>query len=762
VTTRLVTSRTDPATSATVNAAPTGLRVSIVVPVLDEQARISGLLEHLRRSFPDCEVVVVDGGSTDHTVALARAWAGVRVVAGDPGRARQLNAGAGAATGEVLWFIHADTTVAPEALPQLRAALAEHAVVGGGCRIRFDHPGPALPWLAWTSNLRARHLHWIFGDQALFVRRDVFTDLGGFPDLPIMEDLEMSRRLHQRGRLVLLPATSTASARRFVEQGTLRMLVLMQYFKALYFLGIDPEKIRTRYLTARRRPQHAHPRVPHDRRTVGRPDAGTTRPTARNTGMRLGGTRPLRLLRRLERATRPIDPEFVAALARRWAELPAGVKTPAQLLGRHAVGCEGTHGVFPQCDLACTPCYHSREANRVRIDGPHTVAGVNAQMGLLRRLRGPRAHAQLIGGEVTLLDPDDHAEALLAMHRHGREPMSMTHGDIDADYLRRLALGPDGRPRLRRLSFAGHFDSLMFGRRGIARPGCEADLNPYRQRFVDMFTRLRREHGIRFFLAHNMTVTPANLGQVAGVVRDASAMGFGMLSFQPAAFLGDARRWHEDYRDTTSEQVWTEIQGGAGTTLDYTVFQNGDLRCNRTAYGFWVGPRWHPLADGDDPRDLAARDAFFRYYGQVNFTGSPVPVLAAKLVRVAARHPRVVPIAVAWASRAVRRAGGLRALARHRIRPMTFVMHSFMDAADVTPAWELTQRGQTSDDPRIRATQDRLAACHYAMAHPDTGTLVPACVQHSMLDPQENIELRRLLPITPTRNTRPASPSPSP
>lgn len=156
------------------------------------------------------------------------------------------------------------------------------------------------------------------------------------------------------------------------------------------------------------------------------------------------------------------------------------------------------------------------------------------------------------------------------------------------------------------------------------------------------------------------------------------------------------------------------------------------MTCAATAPATVLGrPPWHPLADGDDPRDLAARDAFFRYFGQVNFTGSPVPVLVAKLVRVAARHPRVVPIAVAWASRAVRRAGGLRAVARHRIRPMTFVMHSFMDAADVTPAWELTQRGRTSDDPRIRATQDRLAACHYAMAHPETGTLVPACVQHS-------------------------------
>ena len=185
-------------------------------------------------------------------------------------------------------------------------------------------------------------------------------------------------------------------------------------------------------------------------------------------------------IRAVVRAVRPTDPQFAAALARRWTELPATARTPGQVLGRHAVGCEGTHGVFPKCNLACTPCYHSRDANQVRVDGPHTLAQVRAQLGLLRQARGPRAHAQLIGGEVSLLAPDDHAAALQIMREHGREPMSFTHGDFGYDYLQRLALGPDGRPRLRRISFAAHFDSLMFGRRGIPRPPDEASLNPYR------------------------------------------------------------------------------------------------------------------------------------------------------------------------------------------------------------------------------------------------------------------------------------------
>jgi len=150
-------------------------------------------------------------------------------------------------------------------------------------------------------------------------------------------------------------------------------------------------------------------------------------------------------LRRLEMATRPVDPRTRRALAERWARLPVGVKTAEQTLGRHAVGCEGTHGVFPKCNLTCTPCYHSKDASKVRVDGAHTLAQVEAQMAFLEQRRDPRAHAQLIGGEVSLLDPDDHAAALLAMRAHGREPMSMTHGDFGPEYLTALVLGSDSR-----------------------------------------------------------------------------------------------------------------------------------------------------------------------------------------------------------------------------------------------------------------------------------------------------------------------------
>ena len=457
--------------------------------------------------------------------------------------------------------------------------------------------------------------------------------------------------------------------------------------------------------------------------------------------MGLGGR-----LRALELATRPMPPDLEEALARRWDELPDRVKTPAQALGRRTVGCEGTHGVFPRCNLACTPCYHGRDANRVRVDGAHTVAEVDRQMAHLRTRRGPGQNAQLIGGEVTLLSPDEHADALLVMRGHGRKPMSMSHGDFDYDYLRALVLGPDGEPRLPFVSFAGHFDSLMLGRRGMERASAERELNPYRERFCRMFQRLEQETGVRHYLAHNMTVTPANVDQVADVVRDCRDMGFRMFSFQPAAYIGNPNRWKGgDYRAVSGDDVWAEIERGAGARLPSAAFQFGDQRCNRTAYGALVGDgRWVPFLDDRSAVDMELRDEFFRVFGGMDFEA---PLLGPRLLRALAARPRSVALAAKFAGRFARRAGGLSAA--RSARALTFVMHSFMDASVVAPAWHALQRGERLDDPDLRAAQERLEACMYHMAHPDSDELVPACAQHSVLDPGENAELARALPMAP-------------
>lgn len=459
----------------------------------------------------------------------------------------------------------------------------------------------------------------------------------------------------------------------------------------------------------------------------------------------------IQLVKSLELATRPIRPDSRIALDRRWAELPAHVKTDNQLLGRSSVGCEGTHGVFPKCDLTCSPCYHSADANKVRIDGNHTLGEVSDQMRFLRLQRGPRAHAQLIGGEVSLLPAADHAAALAVMRANGREPMSMTHGDFDYDYLLDVVLDNDGHPRFQRVSFAAHFDSLMRGRRGAVRPRTEAELNPFREEFAQMFVDLKREHGVKSYLAHNMTVTPSNLDQVSDTTRDVLEMPFDMMSFQPAAYIGDDRRWKEDFNEVSIDDVWQQVEAGAGQKLPWQATQFGDPRCNRSTVGLRVNGRFAALLDPDEPKDLAARDRILNHFGGMILGGIPKSVLVVKVIRALLSHPKDAGILLGLGARIVRRAGGIRSILRatkdKNIGFKTFVVHNFMDAAQVAPAWKLMEQGLQSDDPRLRETQERLGSCMYAMSHPEDDRLVPACVQHSVLDPIENVGLRRLLPI---------------
>ena len=248
------------------------LPVAIVVPTLNEAAGIVTALRQLRRDFPDCELIVVDGGSSDPTAALAAGYA--RVLHSPAGRAVQMNVGAAATSAPVLWFVHADCRIDSNALCQLRAVLADPSVVGGGLTLRFDRRSVGLDYLAWSSTKRARHLHQIFGDQAMFVRRDTFEALGGCPEIAIMEDLELSRRLARRGRLAVLPATSMASSRRLVTHGTWSMIVLMQVLKAAYFLGVAPEQLARLY--------RAGPPWKRGSKRTGRPrlGQGTAKPAA--------------------------------------------------------------------------------------------------------------------------------------------------------------------------------------------------------------------------------------------------------------------------------------------------------------------------------------------------------------------------------------------------------------------------------------------------------------------------------------------------
>ena len=201
-------------------ASPTDL--SVIIPTLNEAEVLPRLLAGLRCAPP--EVIVADGGSSDGTADLARRW-GATVVATAPGRARQMNAGAAAARGQWLWFLHADTEVPPDWAAQLHRALADPRVVGGAFATRIAAPGLRYhvldAWGWWRTRLQRS----FYGDQGIFVRRDVFERLEGFADLPACEDLEFSERLCRAGRVVLLPGPLRTSARRWQQRGWRRTVM---------------------------------------------------------------------------------------------------------------------------------------------------------------------------------------------------------------------------------------------------------------------------------------------------------------------------------------------------------------------------------------------------------------------------------------------------------------------------------------------------------------------------------------------------------
>ncbi|MDS4029301.1 MAG: TIGR04283 family arsenosugar biosynthesis glycosyltransferase [Candidatus Contendobacter sp.] len=222
-------------------------RIAIILPALNEEARIAAcltLLQPLREQ--DCELIVVDGGSDDQTVALAEPLAD-RIIAGSRGRAAQMNAGAGQTRGDILWFLHTDSRPPPGAANLIRAALARPTQQWGRFDVRLSGRHPLLRVVETLMNARSRLTGIATGDQGIFVRREVFEQVGGYPPIALMEDITFSRLLKRHGRPVCLRQRLTTSSRRWESNGILRTILLMWQLRLAYFLGADPNRLARIY-----------------------------------------------------------------------------------------------------------------------------------------------------------------------------------------------------------------------------------------------------------------------------------------------------------------------------------------------------------------------------------------------------------------------------------------------------------------------------------------------------------------------------------
>ncbi len=224
-------------------------RISIIVPVLNEAAGIGPLLDHLERLQAEepPEVILVDGSDEGDTIrAVTRP--GPKLLRSARGRARQMNAGAAAATGGVLLFLHADTRLPPDALPLIGRALEREDISGGAFDLQIESDRMFLKAVSRIASLRSRLTRIPYGDQAIFLRKTLFQRIGGYPEIPIMEDVELMRRVKKAGaRIHLIPKAVRTSARRWekegVYRGTLRNLALIISF----YLGVAPERLSRHY-----------------------------------------------------------------------------------------------------------------------------------------------------------------------------------------------------------------------------------------------------------------------------------------------------------------------------------------------------------------------------------------------------------------------------------------------------------------------------------------------------------------------------------
>ena len=218
--------------------------ISIIIPTLNEQANIEALAHNIGDS--GCEIIIVDGGSTDNTVKLAREHH-FKVLQCKPGRAYQLNHGAREAEGEILLFLHADTKLPQNFARAILQAITQTSTSLGAFRLTIANPTFAMRFISGCANLRSNLLQLPYGDQAIFVRKNMFLQLGMFPELPIMEDYLFVKKAQKAGRIILLKEEVVTSARRWQKLGVWRTSIINQLIIIGYYLKIPVERLALFY-----------------------------------------------------------------------------------------------------------------------------------------------------------------------------------------------------------------------------------------------------------------------------------------------------------------------------------------------------------------------------------------------------------------------------------------------------------------------------------------------------------------------------------
>ena len=221
--------------------------ISVIIPVLNEEQTIGSCISRIKEEKSASEIIVADGGSSDRTKEIVTGFSDVRFVSSEKGRGLQMNSGAARAKGDLLLFLHADTRLEPGWSAVLRSAFDSDELTGGAFSFRIDNPSARYRIVEALVALRCLLLKAPYGDQSIFVRRTIFEKTGGYPAIPLMEDIELVRKLKKAGKIVILSHKAYTDSRRWEKKGILRTYISNQFLRILYMYGVSPHKLAERY-----------------------------------------------------------------------------------------------------------------------------------------------------------------------------------------------------------------------------------------------------------------------------------------------------------------------------------------------------------------------------------------------------------------------------------------------------------------------------------------------------------------------------------